>query len=99
MQASPFKNNTNMQPVVMMRQRPAPAQVSRSPSPQRVIINNKLVAPSPQRKAPVVHMRYESAVGTFRPPPSVQSVRSQAVTDLVIHEEKSMDNLKASYQQ
>ena len=98
-QASPFKNSTNMQPVVMMRQRPAPVQVSRSPSPQRVIINNRLVAPSPQRKAPVVHLRYESAVGTFRPYPSASSVRSQPVTDLVIQEEKSMDKLKATYEQ
>ena len=87
---SPFKNYTNTLTSAMIKQRPPSVQVSRSPSPQRVIINNRLVKPSPQKKIPVVHMRYEISVGTFRPPPSTTTVRSQAITDLVIKEQTSM---------
>ena len=83
----------------MVRKTSPLVQVSRSPSPQRVFINNKLVQNSlaMSKKAPVIHHRYESAVGTFRPNKSSASIHSQAGTDLVIREQPSMQSLRATY--
>ena len=49
------------------------------------------------KKAPIIHQRYESAVGTFRPNKSSVSLQSQAGTDLVIREQPSMQSLRATY--
>ena len=67
----PFKNTANIWQVIS-HQKPVPSLVVRSPSPQRVLINNKLVNQSINKPAnqvkpfQPVHQRMESDVVQVR---------------------------------
>lgn len=88
-------------PMMVIRQRsPSPAQVMRSPSPQRIIINNKLVKSTvpTQQNVPVAHQRAESALATYRNNSSLNISTHRTSADLEIREQGTLQRLKDTYE-